>query len=151
MTAYYLMKSEANCYSINNLEKDITTLWSGVRNYQARNYMRKMNVGDMILFYHSSSKHAGVYGLAKVDQKTKPDISAQDPKDEHYDPKSTKIKPIWECVTVKHVETWKKPVLLMDIKKVGELKDMKLLQKGSRLSVLPITKKEYTIICNMHD
>jgi predicted RNA-binding protein with PUA-like domain len=149
MIAYYIMKSEGDCYPITQLEKDKTTPWSGVRNYQARNYMLDMNIGDMILFYHSGGKDIGVYGLAKVVHLAKPDITAQDPKDEHYDPKATRSNPIWSCVTVQHVETWKHPVLRDDMKNVPALQSMKLFQKGSRLSIVPVTKKEYEVICKM--
>jgi predicted RNA-binding protein with PUA-like domain len=143
------MKSEGDCYPITQLEKDKTTPWSGVRNYQARNYMLDMKVGDMVLFYHSGGKDIGVYGLAEVIQLAKPDITAQNPKDEHYDPKATKQNPIWSCVTVQHVETWKHPVLRDDMKNVPALQNMKLFQKGSRLSIVPVTKKEYEVICKM--
>lgn len=151
MTAYYLMKSEGDCYPITQLEKDKISPWSGVRNYQARNYMLDMRVGDKILFYHSTSKPTGVFGLAEVSKPAAPDITAFDKKDEHYDPRSTKDKPIWHCVTVRHIATWKKPVLLEDIKKKKELTHMKLLQKGSRLSVVPVTRGEYETICKMSE
>lgn len=143
------MKSEGDCYPISQLKKDKQSPWSGVRNYQARNYMRDMMVGDKILFYHSSSKPTGVYGLAEVSKTVKPDVTALDPKDEHYDPKSTKEKPIWECVTVTYVDTFEKPVTMEDMKKIEALNKMKLFQKGSRLSIMPVTKKEYEIICKM--
>lgn len=143
------MKSEGDCYPIKQLQKDKKSSWSGVRNYQARNYMREMNIGDKILFYHSSSKPTGVFGLAEVLQKAGPDATALDPKDEHYDPKSTPEKPIWECVTVKYVDTFTKPVTLDDMKKNIDLQNMKLFQKGSRLSIIPVTKKEYESICKM--
>lgn len=146
---YYLMKSEGNCYPISQLKKDKKTPWSGVRNYQARNYMKEMNVGDMILFYHSSSKPIGVYGLAEVYKKAHPDMTALDPKDEHYDRKATSEKPIWECVDVKYVSTFREPISLDTLKKVEKLGKMKLFQRGSRLSILPVTKSEYEIICKM--
>lgn len=143
------MKSEGDCYPISQLKKDKTTPWSGVRNYQARNYMLGMKVNDTILFYHSTSKPTGVFGLAKVLKTAKPDLTAQDPKDEHYDPKSTKEKPIWQCVTVKYVSTFTKPVLLVDMKKNKILSKMQIFTKGSRLSITPVTKKEFEIICQM--
>jgi predicted RNA-binding protein with PUA-like domain len=143
------MKSEGSCYPISQLKKDKKTLWSGVRNYQARNYMLGMHVGDKVLFYHSDSKPNGVYGLAQVCAVAVPDITAQDPTDEHYDPKASKAKPIWSCVTVEYVDTFAKPVTLQDMRTTAELKDMKLLQKGSRLSVISVSKAEYDIICKM--
>jgi predicted RNA-binding protein with PUA-like domain len=151
MTAYYLMKSEGDCYPISQLKKDKESPWSGVRNYQARNYMKGMKVGDKILFYHSSSKPTGVFGLAEVSKQAMPDISALDIHNEHYDQKSTKEKPIWECVTVAFIEEWKNPVTLDTMKKTESLSNMKLFQKGSRLSIIPVTKKEYDIICKMSE
>lgn len=146
---YYLMKSEGDCYPISQLQKDKKSPWSGVRNYQARNYMKEMNVGDMILFYHSSSKPTGVFGLAKVVKKAHADVCALDPRDEHFDPKSTKEKPIWECVDVGYVSTFIKPVTLDEMKKEEKLGKMKMFTKGSRLSITPVTKIEYDIICTM--
>lgn len=146
---YWLMKSEGDCYPISQLKKEKTGPWTGVRNFQARNYMKQMKVGDMVLFYHSNDKPSGVYGLAKVSKLAHPDLSAQDPKDEHYDPKSTKDKPIWECVDVRYVSTFKKPVSLETIKKTSNLSKMKLVQKGSRLSVMPVTKQEFDCIVKM--
>ncbi len=143
------MKSEGDCYPISQLKKDKKSPWSGVRNYQARNYMKEMSVGDMVLFYHSSSKPTGVFGIAKVCKTAHPDISAQDPKDEHFDPKSTKEKPIWECVDVAYVSTFTRPVLLEEMKKAPKLQKMQMFQKGSRLSITPVTKTEYDLICNM--
>lgn len=146
---YYLMKSEGDCYPISQLKKDKVSPWSGVRNYQARNYMKEMNVGDMVLFYHSSSKPTGVFGLAKVVKKAHADMSALDPKDEHFDSKSTKEKPIWECVDVAYVSTFEKPVTLEEMKKEELLGKMKIFTKGSRLSITPVTKAEYEHICKM--
>lgn len=143
------MKSEGDCYSIDQLKKDKITPWSGVRNYQARNYMKEMKVGDMILFYHSSTKPIGVYGLAQVIKEAHPDITALDRRDDHYDEKSTKEKPIWECVDVKYVSTFERPVTMDEMKKHPQLSTMKLFQKGSRLSVIPVTEKEYRFIVSL--
>lgn len=143
------MKSEGDCYPITQLKRDKTTSWTGVRNFQARNFMKKMKVGDMILFYHSDSKPSGVYGLAKVSKLAHPDLSAQDSSDEHYDIRSTAEKPIWECVDVRYVKTFTKPVSLEAIKKNKKLAHMRLVQKGSRLSVMPVTKTEFDEISQM--
>lgn len=143
------MKSEGDCYPISQLKKEKTGPWTGVRNFQARNYMKQMKVGDMVLFYHSNDKPSGVYGIAKVSKLAHPDLSAQDPKDEHFDSKSTKDKPIWECVDVRYVSTFKKPISLESIKKTSKLSKMKLVQKGSRLSVMPVTKQEFDCIVKM--
>ncbi len=146
---YWLMKSEGDCYPISQLEKDKIEPWTGVRNFQARNYMKEMKVGDMILFYHSSSKPIGVYGLAKVHAEAHPDLSAQNKRDEHYDDRATPEKPIWECVDVEYVSTLKEPVTMDDMKRYRELSAMKLFQKGSRLSVLPVSEKEYNFIVSL--
>lgn len=138
------MKSEGSCYSIDDLKKDGRTAWEGVRNFQARNFMeRDMKVGDMVLFYHSSSNPSGVYGLAKVVSAAHADLSALDPKDEHYDPKSTKEKPIWTCVDVGFVEKFKEPLSLGQIKLRPKLSCMIILRKGSRLSITPVSKSEF--------
>src|SRR6266516_4146075 len=98
---YWLIKSEGSCYSIDDLKKDKRTAWTGVRNYQARNFMRDgMKVGDLVLFYHSSSDPTGIYGIVKVTSKPYPDRTALDKKDMHYDPKSTEENPIWMLVDV---------------------------------------------------
>ena len=146
---YWLMKSEGDCYPIDQLKKDKTTSWSGVRNFQARNYMKSMNIGDMVLFYHSNAKPSGVYGLAKVCKHAHPDLSAQDPKDEHFDSKATKENPIWECVDVRYMKTFKRPVSLEDMKKNPKLQKMKVLEKGSRLSITPVSEGEFEEVCGI--
>jgi predicted RNA-binding protein with PUA-like domain len=143
------MKSEGDCYPIDQLKKDKTTSWSGVRNYQARNYMKEMKIDDMILFYHSNTKPIGVYGLAQVIKETHADITAFDRRDDHYDERSTVEKPIWECVDVKYVSTFEKPVTMDEMRRHVELSTMKLFQKGSRLSIIPVTKKEYNFIVSL--
>jgi predicted RNA-binding protein with PUA-like domain len=146
---YWLMKSEGDCYPIDQLKKDKTTSWSGVRNYQARNYIKEMKIGDMILFYHSSTKPIGVYGLARVIKEAHPDITAFDRRDDHYHEKSKPEKPIWECVDVEYVSTFEKPITMDEMKRYPELSTMKLFQKGSRLSVIPVTEKEYKFIVSL--
>lgn len=146
---YYLMKSEPSCYSIDDLKKDKKTHWDGVRNYQARNFMKEMEKGDQILFYHSNAKEIGVVGVMKVAKEAYSDHTAQDPKDEHYDPKATPQKPIWEMVDVQFVKKFKNTVTLDDLKKEKVLKDMLILRKGNRLSITPVTKKEFEKIVKM--
>lgn len=141
---YWLIKSEGDCYSIDNLKKDRKTSWGGVRNYQARNFMRdQMKVGDLALFYHSNTKPIGVYGIAKVVSAVHPDKTAFDPKDEHYDPRSTKEKPIWECVDFAFVEKFVHPVTLEEIKHDHALEGILVAKKGSRLSVQPVSKTHF--------
>ena len=149
-TNYWLMKSEPNSYSIKDLQRDKTAFWDGVRNYQARNFMvRDMKVGDRVLFYHSNAKPSGVAGLAQVCRKACPDLTALDKKSQYYDPKSSKDHPRWQAVTVRFVENFNKIISLGELRRERALKKMSLLKKGQRLSVLPITQKEYDYIVQM--
>lgn len=146
---YYLMKSEPDCFSIDDLKKKKVSSWDGVRNYQARNFMMQMKRGDKVLFYHSSAKEIGVVGVMTVAKEAYPDHTAQDKNNEHYDPKSTKEKPIWYMVDVKFEQKFPRTVLLSELKKEKSLQNMSVLQKGSRLSVTPLTKKEFEKIVGM--
>ena len=147
---YWLLKSEGSCYSIDDLKRDKKTAWTGVRNYQARNFMRDdMKVGDSVLFYHSSSKPTGIYGIARVEQNAHPDETALDPTDDHYDPKATRENPIWYCVDISFVKKFQEPIPLDAIKFDPRLEGMVLTQKGSRLSVQPVSEKHFKIIENM--
>lgn len=147
---YWLIKSEGDCYSIDNLKKDKKTTWNGVRNYQARNFMRdSMKVGDLVLFYHSNSKPIGVYGVAKVASAPHPDGTALDKNDEHYDPKSTKEKPIWECVDFAFVEKLQRPISLEEIKHDHKLGGIMVAQRGSRLSIQPVSKAHFERIIDL--
>ncbi len=138
---YWLIKSEGACYSIDDLERDRKIDWYGVRNYQARNFMRDdMKLGDMALFYHSNSKPSGVYGVARVVCLPHPDLTALDKKDKHYDPRSTKAKPIWECVDFEFVQKFKEPIPLHYIKIDPNLSEMLVAKKGQRLSIMPVSK-----------
>lgn len=145
MKSFWLMKSEAGCYSIDDLKNDGTVAWQGVRNYQARNFMMQgMRVGDTIFFYHSNGTRenpTGIYGLARVASVAKVDESQFDKKDEHFDPKSKKEKPLWYCVDVQFVKKFKKPVTLTVIKNDKNLAGIMVAQTGSRLSVQPVLQK----------
>ena len=144
---YWLLKSEGTCYPISQLKKDRTTSWTGIRNYQARNYMMKdMSVGDLCLFYHSTSKPSGVYGLAKVSSKPHTDETQFDKKDEHYDPKATKEKPIWYCVDISFLEAFKSPISLDQIKFDTNLDGMMVRAQGSRLSIQPVEENHFKYI-----
>ncbi len=147
---YWLIKSEGSCYSIDDLKKDKRTSWTGVRNFQARNYMRDgMKIGDLVLFYHSNDNPSGVYGIAKVVSKPHIDESALDLKDEHYDAKAVKYKkegkePLWVCVDVAFVKKLKNPVSLDFIKHdSGGLSRMLVAKPGQRLSVMPMAKEHF--------
>lgn len=147
---YWLMKSEPDVYSISHLKKKKKDLWDGVRNYQARNFMMKdMSAGDMVLFYHSSTQPPGVAGLAKITKEAVPDPSQFNKKSKYYDEKSTKEKPRWHCVEVGYVKTFPNYVPLEEIRNKKSLEKMLLIKKGMRLSIQPVSKKEYDIICKM--
>lgn len=147
---YWLLKSESDCYSIDDLERDGTTFWSGVRNYQARNYMRDdMKPGDGVLFYHSSADPTGVAGIAEIAREGYADHTALDPKDDHYDPKATAENPIWMMVDVKFVKKFKETIPLAKLKETPGLEKMMVIQRGSRLSVQPVTEDEWKIVTKM--
>ena len=144
---YWLMKSEPGTYSIEDLQRDGKTCWDGVRNYQARNFMRdEMAVGDGVLFYHSRAKPMGIYGIAEIASDAYPDHTAFDPADHHYDPKSDPANPTWMMVDVAYVATLDPPIKLEDLKKTPGLKKMMVIQRGSRLSVQPVTPEEWDIV-----
>ncbi|MFA7335268.1 MAG: EVE domain-containing protein [Candidatus Obscuribacterales bacterium] len=149
---YWLLKSEEAVFSIQDLAKapKKTTCWDGVRNYQARNFLRdSFKLGDLIFYYHSNSEPSAIAGIAEVVKEGYPDHSAFDPDDVHFDPKSDKAKPTWYMIDVKHVETFKKPLPLELLRQIPGLSEMALLQKGSRLSVQPVTAKEWKIITEL--
>lgn len=149
MKKYWLMKSEPDVFSIDRLKKDKTTLWEGVRNYQARNYMMNdMAINDEVLFYHSSCEVPGIVGLAIVSQKAMPDLSQFNKKSEYFDLKATKEKPIWYCVEIKYKSTFENILSLEELKKTTALKDMLVLKKGQRLSIQPVTEKDFSFIKN---
>lgn len=144
---YWLMKSEPEVYSIDNLKKDKTTWWECVRNYQARNFMMKdMKVGDGVLFYHSNAEPAGIFGVAEVSKAAAPDQTQFDKKSEYFDKKATKEKPIWYCVEIKYKSHLDTPYTLSDIKNDKALSDMLVIKRGQRLSVQPVTQKQFTHI-----
>ena len=144
---YWLMKSEPDVFSIDDLAKKNRSGWDGVRNYQARNYMRdNMKIGDIVLFYHSSCEVPGIAGIAKVCKESHPDPSQFDKKSEYYDEKATKENPRWYMVEVEFVKKLSKIITLQDLKNTNGLENMPVVQKGSRLSINPVTANEYKII-----
>ncbi len=150
MKQYWLMKSEPDAYSIDDLKRDRTEHWDGIRNYQARNFMMKdMKPGDEILFYHSSCKVPGVVGLARVCKEAYPDFTAWNPDSKYYDPKSTPEKPRWYMVDVEFVKKFPEVISLNQIRQTPALEGMKLLQKGNRLSIMPLNKHEFQTICKL--
>jgi len=152
---YWLIKSEGACYSIDDLRRDKRAPWTGIRNFQARNYMRDgMRTGDLVLFYHSNgtaAQPAGIYGIARVASAAHIDETALDPRDEHYDPKAVKYQkdskePLWMCVDMEYVGKLARPVLLEDLKRDAKLSAMLVLRPGQCLSVMPVAEHHYQII-----
>ena len=148
---YWLMKSEPSAFSIDDLRQSPrqTTCWDGVRNYQARNFMRSMAVGDHVLFYHSNADPPAVVGIAEVVKTAYPDSTQFDKKDTHYDPESDPSQPRWDMVNIKYVRTFPRPLTLEELRKESKLKGMVLLKKGSRLSVQPVTPQEWAHIVRL--
>jgi predicted RNA-binding protein with PUA-like domain len=148
---YWLLKSEPGVFSIDDLARspEQTTCWDGVRNYQARNFMREMAVGDRVLFYHSNADPPAVAGIAEVVRTAYPDDTQFDKKHRHYDPASTRSAPRWDMVDIKHCETFKAALPLDRLRQEPKLKGMVLLRKGSRLSVQPVSGPEWNVVLNM--
>lgn len=150
MAVYWLMKSELDVYPWSQLVEDGSTHWDGVRNYQARNFMRDdMQVGDLVLFYHSNCKPPHIAGIARVSREGYTDFTAHDEKSRYYDPKSTVEKPRWVMVDITPVTPFSKPIPLADLRANSQLEGMPLLQKGQRLSVQPVAREHFTEICHM--
>lgn len=151
-TNFWLLKSEPEVFSIDDLQRSAnkTTHWDGVRNYQARNYLRdSIKKGDGVLFYHSNAEPPAIVGIAEVVREGYPDFTAFDKKDPHYDPKSDEKNPTWYMVDIKHVKTFRHPLALEQLRNIKGLQKMVLLQKGSRLSVQPVTEAEWKIILQL--
>jgi predicted RNA-binding protein with PUA-like domain len=150
--AYWLVKSEPDEFSIDDLYRapKRTEHWDGVRNYQARNFMRDgMQKGDEVFFYHSNCDTPGIVGIAKVAREAYPDHTAFDPDDPHYDPKSDPDDPRWLMVDVKYVRKLKRTIPLSELKENPKLENMALVRKGNRLSVMPVSEREWQAILDM--
>ena len=146
----FLLKSEPNCFSIDDLARDGQTSWTGVRNYQARNTLRdSMKVGDLCFFYHSNCCPPAIVGLMRVASEALSDMTALDIHDEHYDPKSTLKNPIWITRTMEFVEKFKEPIPLTTLKNDPELSGMVVAQKGSRLSITPVSEEHFSHILGL--
>lgn len=146
---YWLMKSEPDAFSFEDLKArpKQTEPWDGVRNYQARNFMRDaMKVGDQVLFYHSNTNPPGVVGIAQVASEPYPDPTAFDKKSKYHDPKSDPKKPRWILVDVAFKADLKRLVSLDEMKTMPELSEMRVLQRGNRLSITPVTKEEFQAV-----
>jgi predicted RNA-binding protein with PUA-like domain len=150
--AYWLMKSEPSVFGIDDLKAKPkqTAFWDGVRNYQARNFMRDgMKKGDQIFFYHSSCPEPGIVGIAQVAREAYADQTAFDPKDPHYDPKSDPENPIWMGVDVKFVRKLKRVLSLEELKREPRLDGFALLRRGNRLSVMPVSDAHWKIVLGL--
>jgi predicted RNA-binding protein with PUA-like domain len=148
---YWLVKSEPNVFSIEDLARapKQTTSWDGVRNYQARNFLREMAVGDHVLFYHSNADPPAVVGVAEVVKPAYPDETQFDKLSHHYDAASRRDNPRWAMVDLKYRQTFGRSVPLDRLRQEPQLKGMVLLRKGSRLSVQPVTEREWSVILEL--
>ena len=148
---YWLMKSEPDAFSIDDLKNRPNQIehWDGVRNYLARNYMRSMNVGDLVFFYHSNAAPPAILGIAEIVKTAYPDHTQFDAMHHHFDPKSKMEAPAWDMVDVKFVEKFAAPLSLEMLREITALKDMELLRRGSRLSVQPVTAAQWKAIVKL--
>ena len=145
---YWLMKSEPRVFSIEDLARSPkqTTCWDGVRNYQARNFMREMAIGDQVFFYHSNAEPPAVVGIAEVARTVYPDQTQFDEANHHYDAASVPSAPRWDMVDIRYRQTFKTSLSLDRLRQEPKLKGMVLLRKGSRLSVQPVTEAEWDVV-----
>ena len=146
---YWLMKSEPNAFSIDDLEKmpQQTEHWDGVRNYQARNMLRDdMNIGDQVFFYHSNCATPGIVGVMEVVRAGYPDHTAFDPQSKYFDPQSHPDKPRWFMVDIKYLRHTRRVMPLAELKQQPALENMPLVRKGNRLSIMPVSKQEWDFI-----
>ena len=138
--SYWLMKSEPDAYSIDTLKNDGVTLWDGIRNYQARNFMRKMQKGDKIFFYHSNCKPPGIVGLMEVIDMNLVDPTQFDKNSKYFDKTSKRDNPRWDCVKTKYICEFKKMLTLKELSETYTSEKLTLVRKGNRLSIMPINK-----------
>ena len=147
---YWLMKSEPDTYSIDDLQSFGVDHWDGIRNYQVRNFFRdQMQVGEQAFFYHSNCKEPGIAGTMEIVSKAYPDHTAFDPSEKHFDSKSDPENPRWLMVDVRYIRHLDRMITLGELRQQKQIADMKLLQRGNRLSVLPLSKMEWQYILEM--
>ena len=147
---YWLMKSEPDDYSIDDLERDGMEPWDGIRNYQARNFIRDdMQIGDLVLFYHSSCKVPAVVGIAKIASEAYPDPTQFDPNAKYYDPKSTEDEPRWLLRDVAFERKTRRPIPLSELKEQPGLDGFRLTARGNRLSIFPVDKKHWDLVLGL--
>lgn len=147
--AWWLAKSEPEVYSLEDLKREGTTLWSGVRNYQARNYLRSMQVGEKVFFYNSNANPAGIAGIAEVCSLAEPDPTQFDPFSEYFDPRATPDKPRWFCPRVSFVEAFREVLPRKELIDIPELDGLELLKPRSRLSVQPVSEEHFRFLYRM--
>lgn len=146
---HWLMKSEPDEFSFEELERKGKEPWTGVRNYQARNFMRAAKLGDLVLFYHSNCADPGIIGVAKVTCEAFDDPTQFDPQSDYFDAKATKAKPRWSCLEVSYHQGFKRLVSLPDLRTCNALEAMLILRPGNRLSVTPVTPGEFQAITGL--
>jgi predicted RNA-binding protein with PUA-like domain len=136
--SYWLMKSEPDVFGIDRLQHEQTTLWDGVRNYQARNFLKSMQVGDLAFFYHSNTNPPGIVGLMEITESMVVDPSQFDAAGEYFDPKATPENPRWHTVRVQYVQTFDRALSLSELREAFSAEELLVVKQGNRLSVLPI-------------
>jgi len=146
---WWLVKTEPDVYSIDDLARDTSTLWTGVRNYQARNFLRQMKRGERVLVYHSNAEPSGVVGVATVRRESAPDPTQFDRSSEYFDPKATEESPRWFCPDLKFSKKFPAMVSLDALRKSKVLEGLLLLQRGSRLSVIPVSERHFEAIVTL--
>ena len=143
---FWLMKSEPDAYSIETLEREKETIWDGIRNYQARNFMRKMEIGDQAFFYHSNCKPPGIVGLMEIVSKNIIDPTQFDKNSKYYDSKSDKLNPRWDCVKVQFLCKSKEIISLQELRSLFKEDELLVVKKGNRLSILPVLQKSANLL-----
>ncbi|RZU47822.1 putative RNA-binding protein with PUA-like domain [Fluviicoccus keumensis] len=144
--AYWLMKSEPSVFGIDHLIDRKVALWDGVRNYQARNFLRQMQKGDLAFFYHSNCEVPGIVGLMRIAKEGYPDPTQFDPEHKYFDPKSPADNPRWTGVDVEFVEKFSGTLSLADLKTLPELAELALVRKGNRLSLMPVSEEQWQVM-----
>lgn len=148
--AYWLMKSEPDTYSIDDLEREGVNMWEGCRNYTVRNFMRDtMKPGDQAIFYHSNADPSGVVGLMEIVSTGYPDPTQFDPQSDYFDPKADPANPRWLVVDVKFIEKFSRTIPLSELKATPGLESMLVVQRGQRLSVMPVTDDEWEVVLSL--
>ena len=146
---YWLMKSEPEAYSIDMLAKDKTTPWTGIRNYQARNFMRSMAIGDRAFFYHSNAKPPGIVGMMEVIETGLTDPSQFDPASKYFDPESKPQAPRWDCVRLRYVGTFAELLSLDQLREQFSVEELPVVRQGNRLSILPVPEASATRLLDL--